>query len=208
MLTSTVERVAQWLDSPAGVELRRQMAEQEATDRLDKRRSAAADLADCERRLRQLRAERDRTLGAKAADVTARESDLSRAREAYSVEAAQFQDQESALTGRCSRLRITLQESVSPLVWDFRQELRDDINRTYRSRDVVTERGRVVWNNHASIEGRVEALRAALAQSDTEHGPLVYEALSDEDLAGRIEAIRASFPSIETRPARYGQGIA
>jgi hypothetical protein len=97
--------------------------------------------------------------------------------------------------------------SASPVIAARTSELRDLVAAAYSSRDSVSDKGidgrmYLLWTNVASIERRVEPIRAAL--QDTAH--LYREALTDAEIEARFDAIVDALPEIEARPARYRGG--
>jgi len=86
----------------------------------------------------------------------------------------------------------------------FRERVNAALLDTQRQADEVRELCvdglyRVTWNNRASVLRRLDAISASLHEADE----LRHEALTPEELEQRFDAIAATWPAVEPRPAHF-----
>lgn len=207
---TVLDTMTRWFHSPDVQAAVRQAVRTEEEQRLETRHAAARELQELEAQHAAARAVHEQERSAAACAVAAAQVALDAATRQYRVLVTQFEtEQKWPLELQIEARRRQLRATVSPLLKAFLEELREEIAHTYAQRDVVTRPSIenwpiVVWNNHASVVRRVEAIRELMPACE-ENGSLVYEPLSDVELAERLAAMRASLPAVEARPVEYAE---
>lgn len=202
---SVVDLAKFFMESPAGRAVADQALRAQERERLETRAATAAalvalerdDLADARRAEKAIAPLHTAERAAEAALATARERRATCEQERAHRASAAWRQLEAH--------RQALERSASPQIPAFKEELAREFKTAYASRDDVAERNIdniavLLWTNRDSIERRVVAIQAAREAL----AALMYEALDEAELAGRLAALRASFPALDPRPARWG----
>ena len=129
---------------------------------------------------------------------------LARVRRDLETEVLTYRSASFALSARRTSLQSLIEQTAPPSIETFVDELNAEMDATLKMRDAIRGRnmeGYVgqVWSNELSVIARVVAIRDAVREVRGLKGHV----LDEQALALQFELIRASFPALEGRPARF-----
>ena len=211
MTTAVVEAMRGALEtlglaqSRKSLQIAEELYRESAAKRLQERQALAAELAlaeaadladarEAERAVEPLQARVDELRGGLAAAELAL-AEAVRVRRVAASHASQRRD----------HLRGALRASAPAALAAFVDEMRELLVATYASRRTVMgrtleNRSALAWDNAASVQARVDAIRAAIAECG-ELGTLPYAPLDEGALLAALGRLRDALPAVAEPPA-------
>jgi hypothetical protein len=198
------EAVSFFTDTAAGRAIAAQAKAAEAEKRRQERVAQRAEAKTLEaRKLAMIRAHQPK--------LTAAEAEIERRRAAVAAaESARVQlviahrEAVEPLSRRLDRIAAELYQSrPTDALNAFTADMEQEQERTRLAVDSVTERcidgqWRQQWSNRESVLARYEAISAAINKARA----LAETAIDDAELSPQLDALKASLPAVEDRPAK------
>lgn len=204
MAPTIIDRISEKIfGSPLAITIERELADETFATR----QTQAEELAALEAQLFEKVAARARERAAAADAIADREAATAAARARAGDLERTYRREMDPLEDRRDRLLYLLRCSASPQLDACVAELRAQLANSNALRDTVSERtvdggSRVAWSNHGTVDAYVAAIYRLIGEL-RDDGPLRLEALDEATVTARLTALRASLPSVETRPAKY-----